>query len=88
MSVSDIPRAFREDTRVLLLFPSVAHGYLFHETGNISYIIMAIVALIPPSWEFSLHYIHSLDDFTDYGGWMVERVTILSGLLYLLLRVS
>ncbi|QHS17188.1 hypothetical protein GWK26_08555 [haloarchaeon 3A1-DGR] len=85
MSVRDIPKAFKEDTHVLLLFPAVAHGYLFHITGNTWYMIFATLALVSPSMEFFIFYINDVDDLTQYGHRLViEKVSVTAGLLYVL----
>ncbi|TKX45175.1 hypothetical protein [Halorubrum sp. ARQ200] len=90
MSVRDIPEVFREESRVFLLFPSVAHGYLYHTTGNVFYITLATIALIPPSLSFCLFYINGLGEINGYRDYFVitaERVGFSLLALYLILGV-
>lgn len=85
MSVSDVPTVFREETRLFLLFPSTAHGYLYHTTGNTIYIILATIALVPPSLSFCLFYVHGLNDMSEYYEYVnitAGRVSVFLVILY------
>ncbi len=75
MAVSDVPYIFEEHTAVLLLYPSVIHGYLFHYTGELLYLILALCGLIYPSIEFALKYQHELEeDMFDYDRPQLEQL--------------
>lgn len=83
MSVSDIPEVFGDNKRLMLLYPAVAYGYLYHISGALWLAGLTVVSLVSPAYDFSLFYYHGIEDFREYGGWRPKRVSLIGALLYI-----
>lgn len=77
MSIKDIPTVFREEKTLLLLFPSVGLGYLYHATGNIDFLIFSILGLVSPAYNFSVTYLYNIE-MPNEEGITPEKITIRS----------
>lgn len=82
MSVSDITEIFGEEKRLMLLYPAIAHGYLFHITGELWLAGVTVLSLISPAYDFSLFYYHEIEEVKKYGGWLPKRTALIGSLLY------
>ena len=87
MSTEAIPDIVGKDQRLMLIYPAVAHGYLFHITGEVWLAVITVFSVILPAYDFSIFYYHGVEESKENAGWFPRRVALIGSLLYIPLAV-